>query len=136
MFRHPIFGTTKRAPVGFSWTTAFLAFWPALLRGDFKWAAIQFGIIFGVALFTYGFGVPVVWIAFGVIYNKIYIKELIKNGYLVERLESQYSLKQLQAQMEVLLPIVENYGAPSTSTRSTGSSDDLPPGSLIGRDLI
>ena len=39
--KHPTFGTIKSAPVGFSWTTALMGIGPALLRGDFKWAAIM-----------------------------------------------------------------------------------------------
>ena len=103
VFKHPTFGTIKRAPVGFSWPTALLGFWPALFRSDFKWAAIQFAATVGVGLVTLGFGMPVVWIVFGVIYNKIYINGLISNGYLIKSLESHLTLENLQAQLEVEL---------------------------------
>ena len=63
----------KTAPVGFSWTTLFFGFWPALIRGDWKWAVIQF------ALSIATFGVSVV--VFPFIYNKLYIKDLIGNGF-------------------------------------------------------
>lgn len=103
VFKNPTYGTVKRAPVGFSWTTVCFGFWPALLRGDFKWFGIQLGIGLTVAIFTLGFGVPVAFIVFGFIYNKLYIKELVKSGYCVEKLESERTLDQLSAEIETAL---------------------------------
>ena len=69
-------GLIKEAPVGFSWTTLFFGFFPALIRGDMKWALVMFAIGF----FTLGFSSFV----FCFIYNRLYIQSLIENGYKVK----------------------------------------------------
>lgn len=74
-------GLSKQVKVGFSWTTFFFGFFPALFRGDLKWAAIMFIIALAVGSFTFGIGSGVTGIVFSFIYNKIYIKELIEKGY-------------------------------------------------------
>jgi hypothetical protein len=74
-------GITKEVKVGFSWTTFFFGFFPALFRGDLKWAAIMFIISVAIGSFTLGIGAWVSGIVFSFVYNKIYIKELIEKGY-------------------------------------------------------
>ena len=66
-------GEIKTAPVGFSWTTFFFGFIPALFRTDWKWAIIQFilsSITFGISNFVMPF-----------IYNKMHIKDLLNKGF-------------------------------------------------------
>ena len=110
VFKHPAYGSVKHAPVGFSWTTLFFGCFPALLRSDFKWFGIQFGIAVVAGAFTLGVGTIVAWIIFGFIYNKIYIQELIKAGYFVEKVESGLSLEQLSAETEsALRPLTSGY---------------------------
>lgn len=74
-------GLVKEVKVGFSWTTFFFGFFPALFRGDLKWAAIMFIISLVLGSFTFGFGGLVSGIVFAFIYNKIFIKELLEKGY-------------------------------------------------------
>jgi hypothetical protein len=74
-------GISKNVKVGFSWTTFFFGFFPALFRGDLKWAAIMFIISLALGAFTLGIGSFVSGIVFSFIYNKIYIKDLIEKGY-------------------------------------------------------
>jgi hypothetical protein len=72
-FENPHTGAIKEAPVGFSWTTFFFGCFPALFRGDWKWAVIMLflGLItLGLSGFVFIF-----------IYNKLYIKDLIGSGY-------------------------------------------------------
>lgn len=72
-FEHPHTGAKKEAPVGFSWTTFFFGFFPALFRGDWKWAIIMFLL----SVLTLGIAIIYFWFA----YNKLYIKDLVGAGY-------------------------------------------------------
>jgi hypothetical protein len=103
IFKHPTFGTAKEAPVGFSWTTFFFGFFPALIRGDYKWALINFVVSVIVSIATAGVGGLICNIVFGVIYNKFYVKELQTKGYVMDSIQSKYTVEQLQAQLETTL---------------------------------
>ena len=72
--KHAQSGILKNAKIGFSWTTLLFGFFPALFRGDIKWAAIMFI----VACVTFGFS----WLVFPFFYNKVYIKGLLEKGYV------------------------------------------------------
>jgi hypothetical protein len=80
IFKNPNTGAIKEAPVGFSWTVFFFAFFPPLFRGDWKW----FAIIFLLACFTMGLSNLV----FMFIYNKLYIKDLIGEGYKAQSISN------------------------------------------------
>ena len=72
----------KQAKVGFSWTTFFFGFFPALFRGDFKWFAIILLIDIFIAPFTVGIGDFIIGLVFAIIYNNIYIKDLLAKGWV------------------------------------------------------
>ena len=80
IFENPKTGAIKKAPVGFSWTTAFFGFIPALTRGDWKWAIIM--------LILYVFTLGLSAFVFMFIYNKLYIKDLIGSGFKAKTIES------------------------------------------------
>ncbi|WP_211226104.1 SHOCT domain-containing protein [Psychrilyobacter atlanticus] len=80
-------GGTKEIPTGFSWTTFFFAFLPALIRGDIKWGLVM---LVG-SVFTSGISSLV----FPFIYNKLYIKNLIENGYIPKTEEDIDLLNQM-----------------------------------------
>lgn len=63
VLKHPQTNEIREVKVGFSWTTLFFGCFPALIRGDFKWALIMFL----AALVTYGIS----WFVFPFIYNKL-----------------------------------------------------------------
>lgn len=86
-------GNVKECKVGFSWTTFFFSFFPAIFRGDWKWAIIQFI----AACCTFG----VSSLVFCFIYNKLYIADLLKKGY---KPSDENSGKVLEAK-----GIIENY---------------------------
>lgn len=76
ILKNPATGEIKQAPVGFSWTTLFFGLFPALIRADWKYGAIQFL----VACVTFNLS----QLVFPFIYNKLYIKDLVyKNGFKV-----------------------------------------------------
>ena len=82
--RHKQSGVIKSAPIGFSWTTFFFGGFPALFRGDLKWAVIMwFEWLAGLGLSIVTFGVTslIFGIAIAVIYNKRYIVERLEEGY-------------------------------------------------------
>lgn len=66
-------GMVKECKIGFSWTTLFFSFFPAFIRGDWKWGLIQLVL----SIFTYGLSSLV----FCFIYNKIYINGLLQQGF-------------------------------------------------------
>jgi hypothetical protein len=74
-------GVMKEVKIGFSWTTFFFGFFPALFRGDLKWAAIMFITACLAGVFTLGFGAWIPGIIFSFVYNKINIKDLLEKGY-------------------------------------------------------
>ena len=83
VLRHPITGLVRNGYYGFSWTSLFFGFLPALFRLDFLTFAIGFAIYIVLGAFTFGFaaiGIGVVW-AF--VYNRYYTRRLIENGYLL-----------------------------------------------------
>lgn len=80
-------GVTKQAPTGFSWTTLFFGFFPALIRGDIKWGLIMIVI----SMITGGISLLV----FPFIYNKFYIKELLKQEYVPSDESSANLLKSM-----------------------------------------
>lgn len=80
VFKNPMTGAMKEAPVGFSWTTFFFGVFPSLFRGDWKW----FAIMLFLAIITFGFSNLV----FMFIYNKLYIRDLIGAGYKAKSIGS------------------------------------------------
>lgn len=89
-------GLTKSVKVGFSWTTFFFGFLPALFRGDLKWAIIMFIIEAVLGSFTLGIGSFITGLIFSFVYNKIYIKELIEKGYAPANEEARMTLEEKQ----------------------------------------
>ncbi|MDD5455693.1 MAG: DUF2628 domain-containing protein [Candidatus Margulisbacteria bacterium] len=77
-------GLLKEVKLGFSWTTFFFGFLPALFRGDLKWAIIMLLL----ALCTF----YITWLMFPFIYNKLYIKELLEKGYVPANEQSKTML--------------------------------------------
>ena len=72
-FEDPDNGRRYVAPVGFSWTTLFFGFFPALLRGHLVGAAVQIGAFVCTAGLSS--------LAFPSFYNKWYLGDALKKGY-------------------------------------------------------
>jgi hypothetical protein len=83
---NPRTGQRRQAPIGFSWTNLFFGFFVPLVRGDWKWAVIQFF----AALFTGG----LCWLVFPFIYNRLYASDLARNGYTLVEGESSDGAQQ------------------------------------------
>jgi hypothetical protein len=98
IFKNPNTGAMKEAPVGFSWTTFFFSFFPALFRGDWKWAIIQFII----AMITFGLS----GFVFMFIYNKLYIKDLIGSGYKAQSIANG-DMNFASAKIGMQIPMLE-----------------------------
>ena len=80
--KNPVTNQVKQVKAGFSWTTFFWGFFPALFRGDWKWFAIIFLIELITGIVTGGLGTWIVSIVFSFIYNKMYINDLISKGFI------------------------------------------------------
>ena len=84
---------TKEAPVGFSWTTLFFGFFPALIRGDMKWAVI----IFAATFVTFGLA----GIVFAFIYNRLYIQSLVEKGFKIKNYSGNKTLIEQKAHIKL-----------------------------------
>jgi len=82
--KEPKTGVLKDIKFGFSWTTLFFGFFPALIRGDWKWALIQFVLQIIFCSLTN--------IIFAFFYNGIYIKKQLLSGYIPADEESKNNL--------------------------------------------
>ena len=94
---------TKNAPVGFSWTTFFFSFFPAFIRGDWR-----YGLLFLVLnILTSGLSAIVV----SFFYNKWYIKSMLSRGWKVNsiHLTDEMSIKNYLGYIE--LPVSSKYRA-------------------------
>lgn len=60
----------KKGYIGFSWTTLFFGFIIPLVRGDWKWSAIMFGLGFVSGGFSN--------IIFAFMYNEIHVREILE----------------------------------------------------------
>jgi len=72
----------KDVKVGFSWTVFFFGFFPAIFRGDWKWALIMFVSALAVSAVTMGYGGFIISIIFACIYNKLYVSDLLSRGFV------------------------------------------------------
>ena len=100
--RHKETGMTKDGLYGFSWTTLFFGFFPALFRGDFITFVGGFVITFLAAFATMGIGAFVIWIAWAFMYNKYYTRKLIERGYVF--FASEAEIAQANAALGILNP--------------------------------
>lgn len=76
----------KTVPVGFSWTTLFFGWFPALIRMDWP----NFAIIFGVWLLAAMVGMAVIpMIIFAFIYNKMSAKYYLGQGWKIKNFYSE-----------------------------------------------
>lgn len=73
--KNPKTGQMREAPVGFSWTTFFFGFFPALLRSDWLGAVVQLCL----SLVTFGLSNLI----FMFTYNRWYLKRLVNDGFEV-----------------------------------------------------
>jgi len=80
---NPSSGLVKTGYFGFSWTTLFFGFIPALFRGDFITFIGGFVIAMIIALATAGVGVFVISLIWAFMYNKYYTRKLIEKGYVL-----------------------------------------------------
>lgn len=81
--KNPANGLTKTGYFGFSWTTFFFGFFPALFRGDFITFLGGFVISMIIGLVTAGIGFLVIGVIWAFMYNKYYTRKLLERGYVL-----------------------------------------------------
>lgn len=79
--RHSASGVEKNAYYGFSWTTFFFGFWPALFRGDWLGFFGTLAVHVALAFLTFGIGNIVFMLVMCFIYNGWHARRLLVAGY-------------------------------------------------------
>lgn len=78
-------GQTKKAKIGFSWTTFFFGFFVPLFRGDAKWTIVM--LLAGI------FTALLANILLSFLYNRFYICDLLSNGFRPADDSSEHALR-------------------------------------------
>ena len=79
--KHKENGIMKDGYYGFSWTTLFFGFFPALFRGDFITFIGGFVVSAIIGVITLGIGWFLIAIVWAFMYNKYYTRKLLEKGY-------------------------------------------------------
>ena len=99
LFVHPDTDQSRLAPIGTSWTILLFGGFPALLRKDYRGAAILFLCAFASDNFSN--------LIFCFFYNKMYVKSLIEKGYLYKT--SDLSFAEIEDALGVSVPQYSHY---------------------------
>jgi hypothetical protein len=81
VLKHKESGIVKDGFYGFSWTTLFFGFFPALFRGDFITFIGGFVVSVIIGVVTAGVGALFIGLVWAFMYNKYYTRKLIERGY-------------------------------------------------------
>jgi uncharacterized membrane protein (Fun14 family) len=90
--KHKDSGIVKTGFYGFSWTTFFFGFFPALFRGDFITFIGGFVVSAIIAVMTFGIGAFFIGLVWAFMYNKYYTRKLMENGYELAGTDSENAL--------------------------------------------
>jgi uncharacterized membrane protein (Fun14 family) len=90
--KHKQTGLVKDGFYGFSWTTLFFGFFPALFRGDFITFIGGFVVTVIIAVVTMGVGAFFVGLVWAFMYNKYYTRKLLEQGYELASSEGENAL--------------------------------------------
>jgi hypothetical protein len=88
MLKHRDSGIIKQGFYGFSWTTLFFGFFPALIRGDFLTFLGGFAVIAVLGAITFGIGSFIAMFVWAFLYNRYYTRKLLEKGYVLSDSES------------------------------------------------
>jgi hypothetical protein len=102
--KHKETGLVKDGFYGFSWTTLFFGFFPALFRGDFITFIGGFVISVIIAILTMGIGAFFIGLVWAFMYNKYYTRRLLERGYVLASSEGDNVLA--AAALGIALPAV------------------------------
>lgn len=82
-------GILRMGYFGFSWTTLFFGFFPALFRADFVTFIGGFIISSIIAVLTNGVGMGLIFLIWAFMYNKYYTCRLLEKGYVFADTEAR-----------------------------------------------
>jgi len=102
--KHKETGLVKDGFYGFSWTTFFFGFFPALFRGDFITFIGGFVISVIIAIVTMGIGAFFIGVVWAFMYNKYYTRRLLERGYVLAGGEGDNALA--AASLGIIQPVV------------------------------
>ncbi len=92
LMQHKDTGIVKNGYYGFSWTTLFFGFFPALFRADFLTFIGACVILLLAGILTFGIGSLFLAFIWAFMYNKYYTRRLLEKGYQLAGSEAENAL--------------------------------------------